>query len=85
MYYRRGRGPYKEGSWYVDVFPLAEFGRPRKHDVTWKVLEGLFGYSRLGRNRILHLFWFIDIALEPAPASSLTWWSNTPPSARTEF
>jgi hypothetical protein len=85
MYYRKGLGPFKEGSWYVDVFPLAEFGRPRKHDVEWKVLEGLFGYSRLGRNRILHLFWFIDIALEPAPASSLTWWSNTPPSARTEF
>jgi len=85
MYYRRGKGPFKEGSWYVDVFPLAEFGRPRKHDVTWKVLEGLFGYSRLGRNRILHLFWFIDIALEPAPASSLSWWSSTPPSARTEF
>jgi hypothetical protein len=84
MYYRKGLGP-KEGSWYVDVFPLAEFGRPRKGDVTWKVLEGLFGYSRVGRNRLLHLLWLFDIALEPAPASSLSWWSSTPPSARTEL
>ena len=84
MYYRKGLGD-RAGSWYVDVFPLAQFGRPRKGDVEWKLLEGLFGYSRTGRNRILHLLWIFDIPLEPAPASSLVWWSNTPPSARTEF
>jgi hypothetical protein len=83
-YYRRGKGP-NEGQWYVDVFPLTEFGRPRKGDVVWKLLEGFIGYSRTGRNRVLHLFWIFDIPLAPAPSSSLTWWSSTPPSARTEF
>ena len=80
FYYRRGRG-LKEGRWYADIFPLASFGRPRKGDIDWKVLEGLFGYARLGRNRVLHLFWLFDIPLEPAPASSLTWFGSTPASA----
>jgi hypothetical protein len=83
-YYRRGRG-VNEGSWYVDVFPLTEFGRPRKGDVTWKLLEGLIGYTRTGRNRILHILWLFDIQLQAVPASNLSWWSSTPPSARTEF
>jgi hypothetical protein len=84
FYYHRGRG-LKEGRWYADIFPLAEFGRPRPGDLTWKVLEGLFGYSRSGRNRILHLLWLFEIPLAPAPASNLTWFGSTPASARSEL
>jgi hypothetical protein len=84
MYYRRGRGD-REGSWFCDIFPIINFGRPRKGDITWKFLEGLFGYSRSGRNRILHLFWLFDIPLAPASPAALGWWSNTPPEARTVF
>jgi hypothetical protein len=84
MYYRKGLGP-REGSWYVNVFPLCSFGRPRPHDLEWSVLEGLFGYSRQGRNRSLRLLWLLEFKLEPVPESNLSWWSNTPPSARTEW
>jgi len=37
------------------------------------------------RNRALRIFWLFDIPLEPAPPSTLTWWSSTPASARTEL
>lgn len=81
---RKGRGD-NAGAWYVHIIPIVDFGRPRKGDVEFNILEGLIGYRRMGRNRILRLFWGWDIPLEPAPASSLGWWSNTPPSARTSF
>jgi hypothetical protein len=81
---RKGRGD-NAGTWYVHVIPLIDFGRPRKGDVEFNFLEGLIGYRRVGRNRILKLFWGWDIMLEPAPPSSLGWWSNTPPSARTSL
>lgn len=84
MYYRRGKGP-KEGSWYVNVFPLCSFGKPARKDIEWSLFEGLVGYSRIGRNRMLHLLFFFDIRLEPLPASALTWFGSTPTSARTEF
>src|SRR5262249_9199955 len=48
VYYRKGLGP-REGSWYLNVFPLLTLGRPRRHDFEWYFLEGLFGYSRQGR------------------------------------
>ncbi|HEY7957582.1 MAG TPA: EB domain-containing protein [Polyangia bacterium] len=82
FYYQKGLGP-RQGSWYANIIPLASFGRPRKHDVKWNVLLGLFGYAREGRNRTLTLFWLFDFSLSPAPASSLSWWSNTSPGART--
>jgi hypothetical protein len=84
MYYRRGKNE-KEGSWWCDVFPIVSFGKPRKGDLEWNILEGLVGYWRKGRNRALRIFWLFDIPLEPAPPSTLTWWSSTPASARTEF
>jgi hypothetical protein len=84
MYYRRGIN-HDEGSWHCYVVPLFSFGRPRKQDVEWDVLLGLFGYSRQGRNRTLKLFWLWDVNLEPIPASNLTWFGSTPTSARTEF
>jgi hypothetical protein len=84
MYYRRGIDT-KEGTWWVDVIPLVNFGKPRKGDIEWNILEGLIGYGRQGRNRYLRIFWLFDIPLSPLPASTMTWWSNTPTSARTEF
>src|SRR6185503_7615576 len=59
FYYTKGLGP-REGSWYANIIPLAAFGRPRKHDIKWNVLLGLFGYQREGRNRTLTLFWLFD-------------------------
>jgi hypothetical protein len=84
MYYKRGRGPL-EGAWYVNVFPFCSFGRPRKQDLEWSLFEGLIGYSRQGRNRTLRLFFLLDIPLQPASSSSLTWFGSTPAAARTEL
>jgi hypothetical protein len=84
VYYGKGLGP-KEGAWNFRFFPLISFGRPRKHDVEWYFLEGLFGYSRLGRNRNLRLLWVLDFALEPVPASNLSWFGSTPTQARELF
>ena len=47
MYYRRGINQ-EEGSWHCYVVPFADFGRPRKHDLEWNVLMGLFGYRATG-------------------------------------
>ena len=84
VYYSRGRGD-QEGSWHLDVFPLVQVGRPRKQDLEWYFLEGLFGYSRQGRNRNLRLFWVLDFALEPVPASNLSWFGSTSTQSREVF
>jgi hypothetical protein len=84
VYYAKGLGE-QAGSWHLDVFPLWQMGRPRKHDFEWYFLEGLFGYSRQGRNRNLRLFWVLDFALEPVPASNLSWFGSTPTQARELF
>jgi hypothetical protein len=84
VYYKKGIGP-KQGSWYLNVFPLLALGRPRKQDIEWYFLEGLFGYSRQGRNRNLRLLWVLDFKLEPVPASNLSWFGSTPTSARELF
>jgi hypothetical protein len=83
MYYWRGVGA-QEGGWKTHVIPLCSFGRPRKGDLEWDVLLGLFGYTRQGRNRSLKLFWFANIPLDPAPAA-ISWFGSTDKSARTEF
>ncbi len=83
-YYRKGKG-VRAGSWWLDFFPLFSFGRPRQQDFEWNIFEGLVGFSRQGRNRTLKLFWLIDISLQPLPASTISWWSNTPPEQRTSF
>lgn len=84
VYYQKGLGS-DAGTWHLDVFPLLQLGRPRKHDVEWSFLEGLFGYARQGRNRNLRLFWVLDFPLEPVPASNLSWFGSTPPAARQLF
>lgn len=84
VYYGKGSGS-NAGSWMIDVFPFIRVGRARKQDIEWYVLEGLFGYSRLGRNRNLRLLWVLDFKLEPVPASNLSWFGATAPSAREVF
>jgi hypothetical protein len=84
VYFKRGLGT-KEGSWYLNIFPLLAVGRPTKSDVEWYAFEGLFGYSRKGRNRNLRLFWVLDFALEPVKAQDLSWFGATPPSQRELF
>ncbi len=84
MYYKRGINQ-EEGSWHCYVVPFADFGRPRKHDLEWNILEGLVGYRRDGRKRTLKLFWFFETELQPVPASNLSWFGSTPTSARTEL
>lgn len=83
-YYRKGIGD-RAGSWSFRFFPLITLARPRKQDIEWYFLEGLFGYSRQGRNRNLRLLWVLDFALEPVPASNLSWFGSTPPQARELF
>jgi hypothetical protein len=84
MYYRRGIN-HEEGNWHCYVIPLFDFGRPRKKDLDWSVLMGLFGYSREGVVRKLKLFWFWDVRLEDVHTQNLSWFGSTDPSARTEF
>jgi hypothetical protein len=84
VYYSKGLAD-QAGSWHLDVFPLLQVGRPRKQDLEWYFLEGLFGYSRQGRNRNLRLFWVLDFALEPVPASNLSWFGSTSTQAREVF
>ncbi|MDB4970430.1 MAG: uncharacterized protein JWN44_6119 [Myxococcales bacterium] len=84
VYYKKGIGERK-GAWYLQVFPLLAVGRPRKQDLEWYFLEGLFGYSRQGRNRNLRLLWVLDFALEPVPASNLSWFGSTTTSTREMF
>jgi hypothetical protein len=85
VYYKKGLG-VKTGSWYVNVFPLVTVGRPRKKDLEWYFLEGLFGYSRTGRNRNLRLFWVLDFQLQPLRANELSGiLGSTPPEARELF
>jgi hypothetical protein len=83
-FFRKGKN-HEAGSWWFEFFPIVNFGRPRAKDWQWNLLEGLVGFSRQGRNRTLRLFWFVDIALQPVPRSNLSWWSSTPPEARTEL
>jgi hypothetical protein len=84
VYYHKGLGE-QAGTWHLDVFPFVQVGRPRKQDLEWYFLEGLFGYSRQGRNRNLRLFWVLDFALEPVPASNLSWFGSTTTQARELF
>ena len=84
VYYGKGSGE-QAGTWHLDVFPLVQVGRPRKHDIEWYFLEGLFGYSRQGRNRNLRLFWVLDFALEPVPSSNLSWFGSTSTESRELF
>ncbi len=86
VYYSQRCGEeHAVGTWHLDVFPIVQVGRPRKHDLEWYFLEGLFGYSRQGRNRNLRLFWVLDFALEPLPSSNLSWFGSTPPQSREIF
>lgn len=62
LYVRKGAGR-EAGSWYVNFFPLTDFGRPHAGDVEWNFLEGLVGYARQGPTRQLHLFWFGNATL----------------------
>jgi hypothetical protein len=84
VYYKKGIGT-RQGMWYLNVFPLLALGRPRPQDIEWYFLEGLFGYSRQGRNRNLRLFWVLDFKLQPVPASNLSWFGSTPTNARELF
>jgi hypothetical protein len=84
MYYRRGIN-HEEGSWHCYIIPLVDFGRPRKQDIEWNVLLGLFGYSRQGVNRTLKLFWLWDVKLEPVHNQNLSWFGSTDPAARAGF
>jgi hypothetical protein len=72
VYYRRGKGP-TAGSYYVNVFPFFDFGRPRPGDVEWNIFGGVIGYSRIGNNRTLKLFFGLEIPLaSPVVATSPT-------------
>jgi hypothetical protein len=84
VYYGKGTGD-RAGAWNFRFFPLITVGRPRRQDLEWYFLEGLFGYSRQGRNRNLRLFWVLDLPLEPVPASNLSWFGSTPAQAREIF
>jgi hypothetical protein len=83
-YYKRGIGQ-RQGAYYVNVFPLFTFGRPRKHDLEWYFLEGLFGYNRQGRNRTVRFLWVLDFQLQPLRTSDLSLISGTAPEARELF
>ncbi|HEY1584337.1 MAG TPA: hypothetical protein VGH63_01545, partial [Polyangia bacterium] len=86
VYYSKRCGEdHAVGTWHLDVFPFVQVGRPRKHDLEWYFLEGLFGYWRQGRNRNVRLFWVLDFALEPLPASNLSWFGSTPTQSREMF
>jgi len=84
VYYHKGLGE-DAGTWHLDVFPFVQAGRPRKHDLEWSLFEGLVGYQRQGRNRNLRLFWVLDFALEPVPASNLSWFGSTSTQSRELF
>ena len=84
VYYHKGHRR-SAGTWHLDVFPFVQAGRPRKHDLEWSLFEGLFGYQRQGRNRNLRLFWVLDFALEPVPASNLSWFGSTSTQSRELF
>lgn len=66
-YFRRDK---QTGGYDLVVFPLLQAKQERKHhprDLDVKVLGGLFGYQRQGRQRTLRLF-FVPIRLADAPA-----------------
>lgn len=65
-YYRRDK---KTPTWRFVFFPLVDVKRERAHDIQVDVLGGLFGYGRVGRNRLLKIF-FYDFALSPAKSAS---------------
>ncbi len=70
-YYRRQKRDDTYDFWFV---PLFRMQRPRPGDINVEVLLGMFGYKRVGRNRILTLL-FLPITLEaakgkPAPAKA---------------
>ncbi len=80
FYYKRGRGP-AEGSYYWNLFPLFDFARPRKGDVEWNILGGVVGYTRIGKNRTLKLFFGLEIPLSSpkvAMAPTGTFFTSTP-------
>ncbi|MCA9671759.1 MAG: hypothetical protein KC503_39440 [Myxococcales bacterium] len=56
--------------WAFHFFPLFTVARDRPGDFRWEVLPGgLFGYQRIGRNRFVKLLFFINIKLDPLPAT----------------
>ncbi|HZS36767.1 MAG TPA: hypothetical protein VFF06_08075 [Polyangia bacterium] len=87
-YYRRWYGSERDkektGAWYVSVYPLFDFGHPRKNDLEWNVIEGLVGYRREGINRTLRIFWLIDLKLQEVKAP-VSFFGATPPEARSEL
>jgi hypothetical protein len=80
-YYSHGRGPFAD-RYTFDFFPLVYVSRPSTGDIKWRFLEGLVGYSRIGRTRKLRLFWVIDIPLASTTPSPTTFFDATPPSGR---
>lgn len=84
VYYKKGIGT-REGMWYLNIFPLFAIGRPTAQDVEWYAFEGLFGYSRKGRNRNLKLFWVLDFALQPTRSSDVSWFGATPKNQRGDW
>lgn len=80
-YYSRGRGPFAD-RYTFDFFPLVYVSRPSTGDIKWRFLEGLVGYSRIGRTRKLRLFWLIEIPLASTQPPPTTFFDATPPSGR---
>lgn len=61
-YYRRSKRNNTYDFWF---FPLVRVQRPRVGDFNLEIIFNLFGYKRVGRNRILSLFFF-PFELSPA-------------------
>lgn len=58
----------RDDTYGLYVFPLFFSQRKRPGDLKWEALLGLFGYERIGRNRLMTLF-FYTFPLEPEPAA----------------
>jgi hypothetical protein len=65
-YYRRDK---KTPTWRFIFLPLVDVNRERPKDIQVDILGGLFGYERVGRNRLLKIF-FYSFPISPAKSAT---------------
>ena len=79
FYYSSGKtkAGVKDGTYRFMFAPFWESAVKKKGDYMWKVLLGMFGYEKTGRDRFMRLF-FLPFELAPAPRQRTTWYRAPP-------
>ncbi len=72
-YYRKSK---KDDTYNLIVFPVVQVARKRPGDIMVEFLGGVFGYERIGRNRLLTIM-FLPLKLDPTSGKTLSGFGGT--------